>query len=213
VFASPDTIARCGAWGVLFDPGHLLRAVELVRRTIERYVPLRDTEWQRIAPHWTEHAFSRGAFVSAVGQVEQRFYIVKSGVQRLSFPHDGQDICVGFAYDGSWSGDYASFVTRKPGQFDVVAITDSVLLGIRHEDLQRLYSELPIMERFGRLIMEELLVGRGTREIEQLSLSAEDRYDRLVARSPHLLQLVPQKDIASYLRMTPETFSRLRRKR
>ncbi|MBK7752215.1 MAG: cyclic nucleotide-binding domain-containing protein [Flavobacteriales bacterium] len=151
--------------------------MELVRRTIERYVPLRDTEWQRIAPHWTEHAFSRGAFVSAVGQVEQRFYIVKSGVQRLSFPHDGQDICVGFAYDGSWSGDYASFVTRKPGQFDVVAITDSVLLGIRHEDLQRLYSELPIMDRFGRLIMEELLVGRGTREIEQLSLSAEDRYD------------------------------------
>jgi CRP-like cAMP-binding protein len=69
------------------------------------------------------------------------------------------------------------------------------------------------MERFGRLILEELLVGRSTREIEQLSLSAEERYDRLVARSPHVLQLVSQKDIASYLRMTPETFSRLRRKR
>jgi CRP-like cAMP-binding protein len=66
------------------------------------------------------------------------------------------------------------------------------------------------MERFGRLILEELVVARATREIEQLSLSAEERYRRLLARSPHLLQLVPQKDIASYLRMTPETFSRLR---
>jgi len=187
--------------------------MELVRRTLERYVPLDQSDWERIAPYWTEHAFSRGASVCAVGQVEQRFYIVKSGVQRLSFPHDGEDLCVGFAYDSSWSGEYASFVTRKPARFDVVAITDSVLVGIDHEALQRLYNEMPVMERFGRLILEELLVGRSTREIEQLSLSAEERFDRLVARSPHLLQLVSQKDIASYLRMTPETFSRLRRKR
>ena len=70
-----------------------------------------------------------------------------------------------------------------------------------------------VMDRFGRLILEELIQGRATREIEQLSLSAEERYDRLVKRSPHLLQLVPQKDIASYLRMKPETFSRLRARR
>lgn len=187
--------------------------MELVRRTIERYVPLTDAEWARIAPCWREYAFSKGASVCAVGQVEQRFYIVRSGVQRLSFPHDGQDVCVGFGYDGSWSGEYASFISRKPARFDVVAMTDSVLLGINHDDLQRLYKDAPVMERFGRLIVEELLLGRATREIEQMSLSAEDRYDRLLARSPHLLQLVPQKDIASYLRMTPETFSRLRRKR
>lgn len=187
--------------------------MDLVRRTIERYVPLAEADWERIAPCWREHPFSKGASVCAVGQVEQRFYIVRSGVQRLSFPHDGQDVCVGFAYDGSWSGEYASFISRRPARFDVVAMTDSVLLGIGHADLQRLYAEVPAMERFGRLIVEELLLGRATREIEQMSLSAEERYDRLLARSPHLLQLVPQKDIASYLRMTPETFSRLRRRR
>jgi len=76
----------------------------------------------------------------------------------------------------------------------------------------RLYDTIPAMERFGRLILEELLAGRATREIEQIALGAEERYRRLLVRSPHLLQLVPQKDIASYLRMTPETFSRLRAK-
>jgi len=187
--------------------------MELVRRTIERYVRLTDGDWSRIGPCWTEHAFSKGAIISSVGEVEQRFYIVRTGVQRMSFPHDGEDICVGFSYDGSWSGAFDSFVTRKPGRFEVRALTDSVLLGIAHEDLQKLYDELPVMARFGRLILEELLVGRATREIEQLSLSAEERYDRLVARSPKLLQLVPQKDIASYLRMKPETFSRLRARR
>lgn len=187
--------------------------MELVRRTLERYVHLSEAEWAAVAPCWQEHAFGRGSSICAVGQVEQRFYIAKSGVQRLSFPHDGQDICVGFAYDGSWCGEYASFVTRTPARFDVVAITDSVLVGIHHNDLQHLYSTLPVMERWGRLILEELLVGRAVREIEQLSLSAEERYDRLVKRSPQLLQLVSQKDIASYLRMTPETFSRLRKRR
>ncbi|MDQ3101645.1 MAG: hypothetical protein M3R08_09690 [Bacteroidota bacterium] len=84
------------------------------------------------------------------------------------------------------------------------------MIGIRHTDLQELYAQFPIMERFGRLILEELIRGRATREIELLTLSAEERYRKLLDRSPHLLQLVSQKDIASYLRMTPETFSRLR---
>ncbi|TXI82176.1 MAG: Crp/Fnr family transcriptional regulator [Flavobacteriales bacterium] len=187
--------------------------MEIVWRTIERYVGLSPADRDAIAPCWREHAFSRGAYICMVGQVEQYFYIVQTGVQRLSFPHDGNDICVGFAYDGSWSGEYTSFVTRTPARFDVLAMTDSVLWGIRYDDLQRLFRELPVMERFGRLILEELLVGRALREIEQLSMSAEERYDRLVERSPHLLQLASQKDIASYLRMTPETFSRLRRRR
>ena len=68
------------------------------------------------------------------------------------------------------------------------------------------------MDRWGRLMLEEVVQGRATREIELLTLSAEERYRRLLQRSPHLLQLVAQKDIASYLRMTPETFSRLRAK-
>jgi len=108
--------------------------MDLVRSTIHRYVTLSDAEWQRIAPLWHERAFSKGAYICATGEVEEWFYIVKSGVQRLSFFHDGNDVCVGFAYDGSWCGEYASFVSRKPARFDVKAVTDTVLIGIRHDD-------------------------------------------------------------------------------
>jgi CRP/FNR family transcriptional regulator, anaerobic regulatory protein len=184
--------------------------MELVRRTIERYVRLREVEWQQVAPCWMERSFAKGAAVSRAGVVEQWFYVVRSGVQRLYFEHDGSEHCLGFAYDNSWSGDYDSFLRQKPGRFQVQALTDSVLVGIRHPDLQELYERIPAMERFGRLILEELIAGRATREIELLTMSAGERYRQLLKRSPHLLQLVPQKDIASYLRMTPETFSRLR---
>lgn len=184
--------------------------MQLVRDTIERYVKLTDAEWAEVAPCWARYSFPKGAFVSQAGRVETRFYIVEQGVQRIYFEHDGNEYCLGFSFGHSWSGDYDSFLSGQPGRFQVQALTDSVLLGIGHADLMRLYDRLPSMERWGRLFMEEHARGRATREVEQLTLSAEERYRRLLKRSPHLLQLVPQKDIASYLRMTPETFSRLR---
>lgn len=186
--------------------------MHLVRRTIERYVPLSNAEWDVVAPCWNRYHFARGAYISAIGLVEAHFYIVEEGVQRLYIEHDGAEICLGFSYTNSWTGDYDSFIRQTPGRFQVQALTDSTVLGITHADLHRLYDTLPAMERFGRRILEEQVVGRATREIEQIALSAEERYRKLVQRSPHLLQIVPQKDIASYLRMTPETFSRLRAK-
>lgn len=186
--------------------------MELVRRTIERYVPLAAQEWSSIAPCWERYSFARGAFISKSGSIEKRFYIVEEGVQRLYIEHDGSEICLGFSYGHSWTGDFDSFVRRSPGRFQVQALTDSIVLGISHGDLNRLYDTIPAMERFGRKILEEQVVGRATREIEQIALSAEERFERFIERSPHLLQLVAQKDIASYLRMTPETFSRLRAK-
>ncbi|MBL7952997.1 MAG: Crp/Fnr family transcriptional regulator [Flavobacteriales bacterium] len=186
------------------------REVELVRRTIERYVALTADDRSAILPCWKRYRFQRGAYISRAGSVEDHFYIVEEGVQRLYIEHDGAEICLGFSYGNSWTGDFDSFVRRSPGRFQVQALSDSVLLGITYADLNRLYETVPVMERFGRRILEEQVVGRATREIEQIALSAEERLDRFLQRSPHLLQLVSQKDIASYLRMTPETFSRLR---
>jgi CRP/FNR family transcriptional regulator, anaerobic regulatory protein len=187
--------------------------MHLVRRTIERYVPLSDGDWEVIEPRWEPRSFAKGELISVPGRTEQYFHIVERGVQRLFVPYDGQEVCLGFSYDGSWSGDYDSFLRREGGRFAVQAITPSLLWGVTYADLKHLYEVSPPMERFGRRILEELLIGRATREVEQLTLSAEQRFEALMRRSPHLLQLVPQKDIASYLRMTPETFSRLRAKR
>lgn len=180
--------------------------------TIARYVTLTLDERDRIAPLWVERGFRRRDIITATGEVEDWFSIVRTGVHRIYFEHDGDEVCLGFAYDGSWSGVFDSFTSRRPARLTLQAVTDTTLFSIRHADLMRLYDEVPAMARFGRLILEEVLYGRATREIEQLTLTAEERYRRLLQRSPHLLQLVPQKDIASYLRMTPETFSRLRAK-
>jgi CRP-like cAMP-binding protein len=187
-----------------------MSAMELVRETITRYVPLSEEEWQLVREKWRLRSFERGAMITDIGQVEDWFGIVQEGVQRMFVPHDGEEVCIGFSYGRSWSGVFDSFVTRTPSRFGLQAVTDSELWGLHYDDLQGLYRTVPVLERFGRLILEQLVVGRATREIEQLTLDAEGRYRALLARSPHLVQLVSQKDIASYLRMTPETLSRLR---
>ncbi len=186
--------------------------MELLRSVIGRYIHPGEQEWSIILGHWQERTFPRGALVSHAGAVEGMFYVVKEGVQRLFFEHDGGEHCLGFSYGHSWSGDYESFISQRPGRVNVQAVTDSVLIGIRYQDLQALYREYPVMERFGRLLLEEVIQGRLTREIEMITLTAEERYRQLLNRSPHLLQLVAQKDIASYLHMTPETLSRIRAK-
>ncbi|MGV9012098.1 MAG: Crp/Fnr family transcriptional regulator [Flavobacteriales bacterium] len=184
--------------------------MELVKSVISRYVHLTEAQWEQVLPLWKERSFAKRDVITASGDVERWFSIVKEGVQRIYFEFDGQEACIGFAYGGSWSGIFDSFVTQAPSRFVLQAVTPSVLLSIEHDDLEQLYTLVPQMERFGRLMLEEVFVGRAVREIEQLTMPAQERYDRLMDRSPHLLQLVPQKDIASYLGMSAETFSRLR---
>jgi len=184
--------------------------MEAVLNAIGRYIELTAEEWSEVLGCWNERTFPKGAVITATGQVERWFSIVKEGVQRIYFEHDGQEACLGFAYGGSWSGVFDSFVTQTPSRFVLQAVTPSVLHSIEHAELQRLYERIPKMERCGRLMLEDVLVGRAIREVEQLTMTAQERYDRLVHRSPHLLQLVPQKDIASYLGMSAETLSRLR---
>ena len=187
-----------------------IEGMDLVRTTLSRYVRLTESEWHEVLPVWRERDFAKRELITGSGEVERWFSIVKEGTQRLFFEHDGKEACIGFSYGGTWSGVLDSFVQQRPSRFVLQALETSVLVSIHYDELQRLYARVPAMERFGRLILEELVVGRATREVEQLTLSAEDRYDRFMARSPQLVQLVAQKDIASYLGMSAETFSRLR---
>ena len=185
---------------------------QAVRNKISKYVALSEADWAIIQPKWEEVSFQKGEYIIREGQIEDYFYIVKKGVQRLYFTKEGNEICLGFSYDNSWSGGFESFITRKPGRMVVQALSDSTFYSISYSNLQAVYKACPIMERWGRLILEELLTMRATREIEMMSFSSEERYNMLLRRSKHLLQLVPQKHIATYLGMTPETFSRLRAK-
>lgn len=175
-------------------------------------VHLTDAEWQDFSSRWVRKSFVKNEYITQDGQIERYFYFVLSGVQRGFFIRNGIEHCVGFSYPPDFSGVYDSFLAQKPSDYYMQAITDSEMLGIHFEDLNEMFYKYKSIERWGRLFNEEMLLGKAHREIAMITFSAEERFMRLFNDSPQCFQLIPQKYLASYLGMKPETFSRLKRR-
>ncbi|MBD2713620.1 Crp/Fnr family transcriptional regulator [Microvirga sp. STR05] len=153
---------------------------------------------------------ARHDFLIRPGQVEHHLYFVAEGVLRIFLPVATEEICVGFGYAGTLICSFPSFVEGRPSDYAIQVLRRSRLLGISRATVLALLESHPNIARFWRTEMERAVVGRIEREIDLLLPEPQRRLDRLRTRSPHLFQLVPRKYIASYLRMTPETLSRLR---
>ncbi len=179
---------------------------------MEQYTTLTDEEWEDILSYWEYKHYKKGEFMTKIGQVEKWFYFVAKGVARGYFEQDGQEMIAGFTYDGDYSGAYDSFLTQTPTEWHMQTITDCDMLRIHYDDLMLLFNRHKSMERWGRKFMEHIVIGFGRRQMAVLNFTAEERFLRLLGNAPQLFQMVPQKYLASYLAMTPETFSRLRRK-
>ncbi|MFD2784260.1 Crp/Fnr family transcriptional regulator [Hymenobacter rubripertinctus] len=160
--------------------------------------------WQPVPP------LRRGDFLIRPGQVEQRLYFVGQGVLRICYPTEAEDICVGFGYEATLLCSFPSFISQQPSEYAIQALRRSELLSIGRAEFMGSLDQIPALAHFWRAELERNLLGRIEREIDLLLPEPARRYARLLARSPQLFQRVPHKYIASYLRMTPETLSRLR---
>ena len=160
---------------------------------------------------WTEKCFDRYALITEAGNTERYFYFVLEGVQALYILNDrGEKVVLGFSYAGSPSGVFDSFVSRQASSTFLEALKPSRMLAINLGDYLALFELFPDFHAWGHLFFRNVLFGRLSREVELLTLSAEERYVAFMQRCPKELKAIPQKYLASYLNMKPETFSRLR---
>jgi CRP-like cAMP-binding protein len=168
-------------------------------------------EQQKILRYWNiEVELKRFDFLDRPGQIEDKLFYVREGTMRLYYPNDAEEICVGFAYANTLICSYPSFISQRPSAYYIQALSNTTLVAISRADFYQLLDSTPTLERCWRLLQEQALLGKIERETELLTFTPEERYRRLWERSPHIFQLIPRKYIASYLRMTPETLSRIR---
>jgi len=155
--------------------------------------------------------FNPRALITEAGNVERYFYIVVSGVQAgYLIDRDGNKVVLAFSYPGNFTGVYDSLVSEQISHFFVESIGQSHLLALNKADFDELFVQFPEMMTWRLRFIEMILSGRGQREVEMLTSSASERFEAFMKRCPDELLQIPQKYLASYLHMKPETFSRLR---
>lgn len=174
-------------------------------------VSLKEEERSALLKEWNRpFELKRNDFLIKKGQTESSLFFVLSGSMRIYFPNRGDEICVGFAHPNNLICSYPSFIRNEPSEYFIQALTKTELIAISRGVFYAIFDSYRNIERAWRMLEEEALIGKIEREVEMLTFSPEERYNRLIKRSPHIFQIIPRKYIASYLRMTPETLSRIR---
>ena len=132
--------------------------------------------------------------------VLRSFNIDESGVERV----------LAFAPVDWWIGDLYSFFSDQPAILSIDALEETEALLLMKADQEKLYEQVPVFERYFRIAIQNSLVANQQRLLDNMVLSAEDRYLKFCKRYPTLINTVPQKDIAAYLGITPEFFSKMK---
>jgi CRP-like cAMP-binding protein len=188
----------------------LTASLERLKKVVFQVEKLSNDEWEAFAACWHPVDYKRKTTLTTAGEIERFLYFVVDGVQRAYYVGESKrDATLIFSYSGSMSGIIDSFQLQKPSLYYLETLTASRLLRLSYADFNRLLSTYPVLERWGRIGTAAAMSGLMERYIELMTFSAEEKFRVLLTRSPHVLQLIPHKYLASYLGLDPTTFSKL----
>jgi len=164
----------------------------------------------KFASLWSEATYSKGEFILQENQQEKYFRFVLEGIQVLYILHKGKEIVLGFYYKGLVCSNFRSFLRKKPSELCIKTITPTKTLNISVDNYYKLFELSPDFQLWNRECYEYYIIDRFDRELDLLTLSAKERYDKFIVSCPDILHEIPQKYLASYLNMSQETYSRIR---
>lgn len=159
--------------------------------------------------YWSEHSIPKKTIITQPEKTENYIYFVKEGIQKSYYLNEGKQHIMFFAYNPSFSGVMESFLTQTPSKYFLETITDSEFLRLSYKKHIQLIKEHRELETLFRKITEQFLLGIIERHHQLMAFNTEARFKNFVKRSPHLINMIPQKDIASYLRIDSTNFSKL----
>jgi CRP-like cAMP-binding protein len=184
----------------------------LILRNIGKHIFLDPGEASYFMSLVKQKNLSKKQFVLSEGQACKYINFVETGAVRAYYSDSsGKEATIMFALADWWVTDMHSFINEQPAMLHIQAIEESCIFQLKKEALEGLYQQVPKFERFFRIIMQNAYIREQLRVIQNLSLSAEDRYQLFLSKYPQVVNLVTQKQIASYLGITPEFLSMIRR--
>lgn len=158
-----------------------------------------------------ELSLKRNEYLKVKGSTDTNLYYVKSGSLRVFIEDEFEEHTIRFGYEGNFISSLDSYITEKPSPFYIQAIRAAELKVITKEAFTEIINSKTEYLQLWQQILAGLVFQQMEREVDILTYSPAERYRRVLERSPQLFQEIPAKYIASYLRMTPETLSRIRK--
>ena len=183
---------------------------DLLLKNIAKHITLSKEEEERLVSQLKNKKIKKKQFLFREGDIHKHAVFVTAGCLRsYSIDKNGFEHILQFAPPGWWIGDMRSLITQQPGTLNIDAVDDSEILLLLKSDLEKLYAGIPKLERFFRILAENSLATYQHRLIDNLSLSAMERYDNFCKLYPSLIEYLPQKQIAAYIGVTPEFLSKM----
>ena len=181
---------------------------------IRRYVELSEQDVETIESYVYPLELKKREFLVTEGQVCKYNYFVEKGCLRMFYINEKMtEITVQFALETWWLSDYFSFARQMPSEYSIQAVEKSLAIAIDYSEQDKLFAEVPQLERYLRIMMQRALAASQLRIKLIYQLSKEEMYRHFNASFPAFFQRVPQYMIASYLGITPEYLSELRKKK
>tara|TARA_R110002167_G_scaffold54719_5_gene155895 strand:- start:596 stop:1162 length:567 start_codon:yes stop_codon:yes gene_type:complete len=183
-----------------------------IRRFIENITPTNNSDWQFFSSKLQEVKLKKHSILLNFGEIENHLSFITKGIVRLYVPREEFDLTFGFLFENEFVTGYDSFLTQDPSEYQIETLTETILWKISREDLQEVYEKTNCGNIIGRKMAENMFLIKSKRELSLLSKTAEERYLDLFSDRPKLLQQIPLKYIASYIGVTPQALSRIRKR-
>jgi CRP-like cAMP-binding protein len=182
---------------------------ETLKNILQLKEPVSDEIWHSFTSIWQPYSVKRKEYITRTGDTERYLYFVTKGVQRVVyFDQKGREATLVFTYAPSFGGVLDSFMLQKPSLYDYESLTPSEFIRTTYHDLNQMKIVFPQLERLISHGLSATISGLLERMVELQCFSAEEKFRKLLQRSPHILQLVPHKYLANYLGIDPTNFSK-----
>lgn len=185
-----------------------------IKAYLDQIATISPSDWEFFMSKLQRRIIPKKTVFLKLNAIENHISFIETGVVRLYIPKDNPDkeITFGFSFKNQFISAYDSFLTQTPSNYQLQALTETTILSITYTDLQEVYSTTLIGNLIGRLTAERLFLLKSKREQNLLNLTAEERYLKLFKERPELLKVIPLKYISSYIGVTAQALSRIRKR-
>ena len=188
--------------------------MQQIKAHLDQIATISKADWDFFTSKLQPRVIPKKAIFLKINEIEHHISFIETGVVRLFIPKDNpeKEITFGFSFKNQFISAYDSFLTQKPSLYQLQALTETTILSISYNDLQEVYQKTQIGNLIGRLTAERLFLIKSKREQNLLNLSAEERYMKLFKERPELIKVIPLKYISSYIGVTAQALSRIRKR-